>query len=802
MSSAMDITYTIFPNLSGAVARQVKGTWQSLEEQAMDPASHATKQAMPLLKLATFGDSRSANGSLRHTNNMQQVFGLEVEHDAGEMSPGVAAKLLADSGITAVVYTTPSHTPERPRWRALLPLSSPCAVGDRHKHVGMVNAILNGALAPESFTAAQSFYFGKVENKPYEAIPVRGGRCIDELKFPYGPLYPAGALASDGGTDGDMHDALRFINVSDETIEEVRAAVAALSPHRCEPGSYFEWREIICALKSLEHAGHGQAAWDMAVEFSTRGGAAFDIKALERKWREPTRKMTYKTILARAQEDGWRNPKCAGSAPERPDGGRTDLTDTGNCNVLYEVTAGNLRYIHETAKWMEWNGKVWTIDEAGARARVATQHVAEKYRKLATEKEAEADLAAGQDRRRLQKIAERYRQWHLQCRNRRGIENMLALAARDDRFIISVTQLDQDPWALGVANGVVDLRSGTLRANGREDFITKRCGIEFDPDAKAPIFEKFIDEITATPVIGGFNYRAELAAYLQRAVGYWATGNTNEHKMFVLVGPPAAGKSLFTECIEAVMSAYCTIIPPEALMATSRPVDAERPTPYARALAGARIAMASEAKDGDKLNAAWVKRQTGDAKITARGMKENAYTFSVTHKLILITNHEPRLDHFDEATRSRIHMVPFDCRWNRPGVPRDPNLPDGDKSLKIKLMAEAQGILSWIVAGAVAYAHEGLEPPPQVVAKTAAYFDQQDTFSQWLRSTVPCEPRSGTQATALFNEFRSYCNDSGSPNASPSTIHAFARELKTRGVKTERVNAGTVYGLTSAAALF
>lgn len=54
-----------------------------------------------------------------------------------------------------------------------------------------LNGVLHGALARESFTLSQCFYFGRVANAPYECIRV-GGTPIDML-----PALAAGAI--DGG---------------------------------------------------------------------------------------------------------------------------------------------------------------------------------------------------------------------------------------------------------------------------------------------------------------------------------------------------------------------------------------------------------------------------------------------------------------------------------------------------------------------------------------------------------------------------------------------------------------------------
>ena len=147
----------------------------------------------------------------------------------------------------------------------------------------------------------------------------------------------------------------------------------------------------------------------------------------------------------------------------------------------------------------------------------------------------------------------------------------------------------------------------------------------------------------------------------------------------------------------------------------------------------------------------------------------------------------PRLDELDDATRGRLHLIPFDRQWNRPGHPnRNPMLPDGDKDLLAKLQKESQGILSWLVAGAVAYLQHGLEPPIEVTSKTSSYFDEQDGFTQWLAGFEQAPAKEGTRSTDLFSDFQIHCIDSG---ATAGSLIAFGKKLKKavgEGMKSER----------------
>jgi hypothetical protein len=136
----------------------------------------ATKNDLPLIKLATF------TGDYRTDLNLEAVFGIEGDYDAGKMQPSEAVVLLASKSVQAFVYTSPSHGPNNQRWRVLCPLSRPHGPNDRHALVGRLNGLLGDILAPESFTPSQAFYVGSVAGgHPLQCWRTEG-RMIDAIE--------------------------------------------------------------------------------------------------------------------------------------------------------------------------------------------------------------------------------------------------------------------------------------------------------------------------------------------------------------------------------------------------------------------------------------------------------------------------------------------------------------------------------------------------------------------------------------------------------------------------------------------
>ena len=586
--------------------------------------------------------------------------------------------------------------------------------------------------------------------------------------------------------------------VSEKTITDIGSALMGMSLKRAD--NYTLWINVLQALASLKGTLFADAALELAHEFSKRCPEKYNPENLDSTWEGmSSSEITYRSVFHWAQEDGWINP-C--SEIERRTGeSRIDRTDAGNMALLASIANGNLRYVPERNMWLWWDGTKWESDQHGVVSQNYALKIAEYYHIQAIEfrNQAKEESLETSESKRIGKVVESHEKWATQCRNKRAIDSMLSLAKSDKHFILEASKLDCNPWLFGVGNGVVDLRTGQLRDTCCDEYVTRRSPLNFDPNARAPRWCQFIEEITAFPSSTSrqrYSVRPELANYMQRAMGYTITGSTREQKMFIAFGAGANGKNVLLDTLQWVMGEYCQSIPSDALMAARYNSDAERPSPTTAMLAGARTAVSSESKDGQKLDVALVKKHTGGGFMTARYMRENTFRFEISHKLWLMTNHKPALDHLDDAVRGRLHLIPFDMRWNRPGHPEhDPLVPDGDKNLLEKLKDEGEGILAWLIAGAVAYAKEGLEAPLEVINVTRSYFQESDLLGQWINEVCEtCEPNQGDFAAQLFDSFRDWCADE-ERKLSPNSQTAFSKELVRSGIRKHISKEGRRYGL-------
>jgi putative DNA primase/helicase len=186
------VTVTFFPDVRAAAAAEQTLPLEQLAAK-IQLATAPSKAELSLLKMGRFGKSASAKGSLRHDDNLLACTGVEADYDAERIPFAEACERLRKAGgvgVLAIVYTTASHTPERPRWRVLAPFSQELAPAGRAHMVGRLNGLFGGGLGVESWTLSQAFFYGGViprsgetdappSSDPYYQVEIVEGVPID-----------------------------------------------------------------------------------------------------------------------------------------------------------------------------------------------------------------------------------------------------------------------------------------------------------------------------------------------------------------------------------------------------------------------------------------------------------------------------------------------------------------------------------------------------------------------------------------------------------------------------------------------
>ena len=197
-------------------------------------ASAARKRDLPWLKVATFGNAKTDADCLRSDKNLLQVYGVEGDYDAKAISFDEAMGLARKAGVLTILYTSPSHTPEAPKWRAIHPFAGPMPPTGRDSMMDRANGIFGGVLAGKSWALSQSYYFGRLNE--HFRIEVVDGDFIDVRSDIVGIGRPASTVEINAYAEG-----------SPISIEQFRAAGAAATIGAAD----LEYRKLMPLIASV-----------------------------------------------------------------------------------------------------------------------------------------------------------------------------------------------------------------------------------------------------------------------------------------------------------------------------------------------------------------------------------------------------------------------------------------------------------------------------------------------------------------------------------------------------------------------
>jgi putative DNA primase/helicase len=438
-----------------------------------------------------------------------------------------------------------------------------------------------------------------------------------------------------------------------------------------------------------------------------------------------------------------------GDVIQLPGRARSDyrLDDVGNAQRLVDRHGRDLRYVFPWQRWLVWDGRRWIADDTGEVERRAKETLDQLL--------ADA-LELDQDAR--DKIVKHV----VKSENAQRLRGMVDLARSEAGIAVLPDSFDVDPWLLNCRNGTVDLRTGQLQPHTREHAITKLAPVAFDPRAKAPHWRAFLERVVPDP---------DVREWLSRFFGYCLTGITVEQFMAIFLGDGSNGKTTVIKPFQELLGEYAQQAPVETFM--ERRGD-QIPNDIAR-LRGARLVLASESKESQRLNVAIVKQMTGGDRLTARFMRGEFFEFTPTFKPLLLTNYEPNIVAQDHATWRRMRRVDFD-------VTIADNERDPDYYEK-RLRPELAGILNWAIEGCLAWQADGLIPPAAITQATADYRAQSDPIGRFLDEE--CTQRAGGTVlkSDLYTAYEHWCHDNGE---NPQTSTAVGKRLKQLGIHEHR----------------
>jgi putative DNA primase/helicase len=430
--------------------------------------------------------------------------------------------------------------------------------------------------------------------------------------------------------------------------------------------------------------------------------------------------------------------------------GEFTFDDAGNAErLIASFKPGHVFHVDELDQWHIWDDELghFRHDRGGYWLHARWLEITQELARLASGARSEGEATALLRHARTSRMRPR-------------IEATLNLAKQ--KAVTWESELDTDPYLFGVANGVVDLRTGELREATPGDLITRRSPVVYDPDAKSTLFDNFLRRVVPD---------GDLRHYLQVVTGYSMTASIQEHAFYYVYGRPASGKTTFLEALKHVMGSYAAAADTSTFFSETQ----RGPTEDLARLAGPRLVMTHEVDQGQRFSTALVSKIVGGDSIAARFLYGRTFEFHPRFKLWIGANHLPKVA---GSTRSgiwrRVKVLPFDQPIE--AKDRNPRLP-----LLLREDEAAQAILAWAVAGAVeAFEHhrKGLIPEPKAVEQSVSSYkrdsDHVNAFAEECLTRTD-NKKARVPVADVFKHYLRWCDAEGRDRR--ETQHALSRKL-------------------------
>jgi putative DNA primase/helicase len=205
-----------------------------------------------------------------------------------------------------------------------------------------------------------------------------------------------------------------------------------------------------------------------------------------------------------------------------------------------------------------------------------------------------------------------------------------------------------DRVLINLLNGTFEISpEGTqLRPFDRSDFLTYQLPFEYNPQAKAPLFETYLNK-----VLPDKERQMVLAEYLGFIFIKHGSNRLKEEKALILYGTGANGKSVFFEIVSALLGTENT--------SNYSLQDLTNDNGYFRAkLANKLVNYASEING--KLESAVFKQLVSGEPVAARLPYGEPFTLKQYAKLIFNCNELPKDVEHTNAYFRRFLIIPFD----------------------------------------------------------------------------------------------------------------------------------------------
>lgn len=343
-----------------------------------------------------------------------------------------------------------------------------------------------------------------------------------------------------------------------------------------------------------------------------------------------------------------------------------------------------------------------------------------------------------------------------------GVVNGLA---GEDGILTSTLGFDTHMHLLTAQNGIIDLRTGELLPHDPSIRATMVTGCDYVPGAERPWFEQTLHE--------SFRGCHETVSFLKRFMGYTLLGTPKERFVLIPLGKGKNGKSTVFNPIKDALGTHAATMNSSVIASSvgaQASADPGGPAEHLLRLRGKRLIMGSEIKRAAVFNDDTFKTlASGGDTILARGMfATDSVEFKPTGVPVIPANVLPLIRDDDPAVIDRLLLLRFGVRYD------DESKIDKDRPAKIA--AELEGVLAWLVEGALEYQEHGLAIPDVVKRVKTDVLEGSSPIGRFIEDCCELGPENAATTKELFEAWKQHSFEQGEKNLAQSET-AFGRYI-------------------------
>lgn len=348
-----------------------------------------------------------------------------------------------------------------------------------------------------------------------------------------------------------------------------------------------------------------------------------------------------------------------------------------------------------------------------------------------------------------------------------------ALEACQHQRRAEILDMDADPHVFVVQNGQIDLRAAGAweRPEGcvedeeiaarrswltpvdRAKLPTRVAGVAYDPLARCPEWEAFVELILPDP---------QVRACVQRIVGAALRGCDAAQIAVLMRGASGGnGKSTFQSVLALVFGdrdGYSASARVEMFLDLGN-LMSNAANPDEAKLPGARLLLAAEPKPTQVLDMTKIKGLTGCDVRSSRALHNEPFDWRPNAIPFISCNKMPKIKDADGGSRRRLVIIPFEVELRKLPVEQRRKPFEVMSALK----AEGAGILNWAIDGYRDFCARGeeIDPPDVMLGIAATIFEGADPVRTFLGHMTEAAPDGRISVQLAYRVYERWCDQEG-----------------------------------------